>query len=359
MSTNSPDLSAVSLTIAGIGRSSQRPPKTTQATAPETYTIVRTRNRVVAQPESELPNIEQQPPRDITSSTRTEIGVGSDQPANASHSHQGSKAPSRSTHPKDRKTEAIPRPAYPKDRKTEAPKRPGLPSRRDILSDERAVYRESMGPDRDRLVHERMVVSRRPSPSHQRSKAHSDRHRRDDQMRGRSSVRHEGRSKQSPTPTRGILRSPSAHAWPGDVSSAVRRATPEDPNARRVSFHKKIDVTTVSPQPSTNFQASLSQGVGQSKAPPPMPRESYRRAHDLRGRDGRAQRPRDEQDDVERYHYKHTRRPSPRDRLRTSPGAKSRATTMDTEPIDRRSRFARAFSESPSRERSQRYLDEA
>ncbi|PNS18561.1 Calcium-binding protein 39 [Sphaceloma murrayae] len=208
-------------------------------------------------------------------------------------------------------------------------------------SDEFWTYEEEISPNRYRVVRERLIRSRPASPEPHEVMQVPTRQpkvkryeivesvRSLPEERGRTKVR-DGDGKRKEKHLRSILRSPSASQY--DAQNAR-----SDSISRRVSFSEAIDITMLSPPPSSS-------DLGQA----------HSRARLVKGGAGRTRYPQydrhDEQYDAhdnEKYYYERTRRPDPQELARS---ARIPDTESDAE-ADRRRALARALSESPSRER--------
>ncbi|KAF2226591.1 hypothetical protein BDZ85DRAFT_51838 [Elsinoe ampelina] len=140
---------------------------------------------------------------------------------------------------------------------------------------------------------------------------------------------------------RSILRSPGASQYASHYDSRNPRS---ESISRRVSFSEAIDVTMLSPPPSSS-------NLGESSG-----RERRRGSRSGKTRypryDGPESSTYDDADDDERYYYERTRRPDPPMSSRSTGVAET-----ESEAADRRRALARALSESPSRERGIHVID--
>ncbi|KAF2151359.1 hypothetical protein K461DRAFT_295417 [Myriangium duriaei CBS 260.36] len=219
------------------------------------------------------------------------------------------------------------------------PSRPPSPPRSQRLSEEHWTYHEAISPNKVRVVRERMIHSRlasveRPTAPTQPGKPRVTRYEILDEPRsvpedrGRARLREgEEAPKQR---LRSILRSSS--------SQKDGQRTRSSSFGHRVSFSEAVDVTTLSPPPSSSYM-----GFG----------ERSERAEGFMDRFSRPKHKRNLSDDSrERYHYQRTRRPDWEE-------LEQAAQIPDPEPISRRRALARALSESPSRERGLDMIEEA
>ncbi|KAF4552330.1 Hypothetical protein D9617_10g073110 [Elsinoe fawcettii] len=232
---------------------------------------------------------------------------------------------------------------------TRPPSPPTPPPMESRFADNTWTYQEDVSPNRVRVVRERLIRSRPSSPERPTAPqaptgpkvkryeiVESVRSLPED--RGRSKVR-EG-DEQPKKRLRSILRSPGASQYASQYDGRNPRS---ESISRRVSFSEAIDVTMLSPPPSSS-------NLGDSGR---RDRRSSRRSGRTRNPryDNRGSSSYDEADD-ERYYYERARRPDP-----PIPSRSTRVSDAETGAIDRRRALARALSESPSRERGIHIID--
>ncbi|KAG8626217.1 hypothetical protein KVT40_005162 [Elsinoe batatas] len=233
------------------------------------------------------------------------------------------------------------------DRPPSPPSPPPMASR---FADDQWTYEEEISPNRIRVIRERLIRSRptspeRPMPPKAPTGPKVKRYeivesvRSVPEDRGRTKVRDgDERPKQR---LRSILRSPGASQYASHYDGRNPRS---ESISRRVSFSEAIDVTMLSPPPSSS---NLGETTG---------RERRRASRSSKTRypryDGLESSTYEDGDDDERYYYERARRPDPPMSSRSTGVAES-----ESEAADRRRALARALSESPSRERGIHVID--
>lgn len=237
-----------------------------------------------------------------------------------------------------------------KRRQQHADEPPSPPPRVQRTADQAWSWREDISPNRFRIVRERLIRSKPSSPEQAEApqspvpKSKVKRYEIVESVRslpderGRPKLR-EGEEKKKKKALRSILRSPSASQYESQNARS-------DSISRRVSFSEAIDITMLSPPPSSsNLGQVPSSERGRAD---PSGRTSYPRY------DGQGTRAyRDERED-ERYYYERTRRPDPEELAQSA-----RVPDTESDAEMRRRALARALSESPSRERGIHIVDDS
>lgn len=235
-------------------------------------------------------------------------------------------------------------------REDEPPSPPSPPPREQRTADQAWSWREDISPNRFRIVRERLIRSNPSSPEQAETpqppppKSKVKRYEIVESVRslpderGRPKLR-EGEEKKKKKALRSILRSPSASQYESQNARS-------DSISRRVSFSEAVDITMLSPPPSSS---NLGQVPGSERGrADPSGRTRYSRYD---GQDTRTYR--DERED-ERYYYERTRRPDPEELAQSA-----RVPDTESDAEMRRRALARALSESPSRERGIHIVDDS